>query len=365
MASSFTFRRFYIDWPLCAALALLSGAGLLILYSASGGSARLMEQQALRLGVAFAAMFVTAHISPFYLQRLAPWLYGLGLSLLVAVLAVGVTAKGGQRWLDLGLFRFQPAELMKLAAPMMVAAYLAERPLPPSWRATLAAAAMVVLPAALIFQQPDLGTALLVAASGGIVLFLAGLSWYLIGALLALLGAGAPFLWSMLHDYQRNRILTFLDPERDPLGAGYHIIQSKIAIGSGGLYGKGWLNGTQSHLNFLPERSTDFIFAVLGEEFGLTGAMVLLALYLFVILRGFYIASTAQDTFSRLFAGGLTFTLFTYAFVNIGMVCGLLPVVGLPLPFISYGGSSLLTLMVAMGMLMSLHTHRRFLPAMP
>ncbi len=365
MTSRLAFRKLYIDWPLFLGLVVLAGMGLLILYSASGKSSTLLTQQIIRLGIAFAALMVAAHVSPFYLQRLSPWLYAFGLVLLIAVLAFGVTAKGGQRWLDVGLFRFQPAELMKLAVPMMVASYLAERPLPPSWKAVLSSAVMVLLPTALIVKQPDLGTALLVAASGGVVLFLAGLSWRLMAVLAALLGASAPLFWSMLHDYQRQRILTFLNPERDPLGAGYHIIQSKIAIGSGGLYGKGWLQGTQSHLDFLPERSTDFIFAVLGEEFGLTGAAVLLALYLFIILRGFYIASTAQDTFSRLLAGGLTFTLFVYAFVNIGMVCGILPVVGLPLPFISYGGTSLVTLMVALGMLMSLHTHRRFLPSLP
>jgi rod shape determining protein RodA len=286
----------------------------------------------------------------------------VGLALLVAVLVVGEVGKGAQRWLDLGLFRFQPSEMLKLAVPMMIAWYLAEKPLPPNWLRLLIAAAMILAPALLIAKQPDLGTALLVASAGIFVLFLSGMRWRAIAWLTAAMAAVAPVLWLLMRPYQRQRVLTFLNPENDPLGAGYHIIQSKIAIGSGGVYGKGWLNGTQSHLEFLPERSTDFIFAVLAEELGLVGILVLLALYLFVVLRGLHIAVRAQDTYSRLLGGSLTLVFFVYLFVNTGMVSGLLPVVGVPLPLISYGGTSLVTIMAGFGMLMSIHTHRKLLP---
>jgi rod shape determining protein RodA len=257
--------------------------------------------------------------------------------------------------------RFQPSELLKIALPMMLASYLAERPLPPSGLRILWAAILTATPVLLIARQPDLGTALLVASSGAIVLFLAGLRWRLILLLGVTCAALAPLLWFFMHPYQRRRVLTFLDPETDPLGAGYHIIQSKIAIGSGGVYGKGWLNGTQSHLEFLPERSTDFIFAVLGEELGLLGILAMLAIYLFIVLRGLYIATQAQDTYERLLAGGLTLVFFVYLFVNTGMVTGLLPVVGVPLPLVSYGGTSLVTIMAGFGVLMSIHMHRKLL----
>lgn len=283
------------------------------------------------------------------------------MALLVAVLAVGDISMGAQRWLDLGVVRFQPSEIMKLAVPMMVAWYLADHHLPPDGLRLIVTALIVVIPTLLIAKQPDLGTALLVASAGTFVVFLSGIRWRYILLLAVLAAAAAPALWYLLHDYQRQRVLTFLDPENDPLGAGYHIIQSKIAIGSGGIYGKGWMNGTQSHLDFLPERTTDFIFAVFGEEFGMIGILLLLLLYLIIVLRCLYIATQAQETFTRLLAGSLGLTFFVYMFVNMGMVTGLLPVVGVPLPLISYGGTSLVTLLAAFGILMSIHTHRRLL----
>ena len=353
---------FHIDLPLLAGLLLLCGFGLIVLYSASGQDLGQVWRQVVRLGVALLVMLGVAQINPIALRRWSPWIYGAGILMLFAVLAFGDVGKGAQRWLDLGVVRFQPSELVKLAVPLMIAWYLAEKRLPPGWRRLLIAAVMIVVPVLLIAKQPDLGTAVLVASAGVFVLFLAGISWRLIGGLAGALAAAAPVIWYLMRDYQRQRVLTFLDPSQDPLGAGYHIIQSKIAIGSGGVYGKGWLNGTQSQLDFLPERHTDFIFAVLAEEFGLVGVIVLLCLYLFVILRGLFIASQAQDTFTRLLAGSLTLVFFVYLFVNAGMVSGLMPVVGVPLPLISYGGTSLVTLMTGFGILMSIHTHRRLLP---
>jgi rod shape determining protein RodA len=280
---------------------------------------------------------------------------------LAAVLAVGDIGKGAQRWLDLGFIRFQPSEMMKLTMPMMLAWFLANSRLPPSPLRLLAAGMLVIIPTLLIAKQPDLGTSLLIACSGFFVLFLAGIYWRILIGLLAAAAGGAPVAWYLMHEYQRQRVITFLNPEQDPLGTGYHIIQSKIAIGSGGLYGKGWLNGTQSHLEFLPERSTDFIFAVLGEEFGLIGILILLSVYGFIILRSVHIATQAQDTFTRLLAGSLALTFGVYVLINTGMVTGLLPVVGVPLPLISYGGTSMVTLMAGFGILMSIHTHRKLL----
>ncbi|MDH5594902.1 MAG: rod shape-determining protein RodA, partial [Gammaproteobacteria bacterium] len=271
----------------------------------------------------------------------------------------GSVGKGAQRWLDLGFVRFQPSESLKIGLPMMLAWFLAEAQLPPSPKHLLISAFLIALPVGLIVIQPDLGTSLLIGSTGVIVLLLAGISWMLVGIFIFIGAASAPLLWYLLHDYQRQRILTFLNPENDPLGAGYHIIQSKIAIGSGGLYGKGWLNGSQSHLEFLPERSTDFIFAVFSEEFGFIGILVLMAMYMFIVIRGLFIASQAQDTFSRLLSGSLILTFFVYIFVNTGMVMGLLPVVGLPLPMLSLGGTSLVTLMAGFGIIMSVHTHRK------
>ncbi len=358
----FSSRTLHMDWPLLFGLITLSAVGLVVLYSSGGQDITLIWRQSIRLGIAFGVLFFCAQIAPHHIERWAPWIYGAGVLMLVAVLVFGAVGKGAQRWLDLGLFRFQPSEIMKLAVPMMIAWYLADNPLPPSRRAIVVTALIILVPVGLIVQQPDLGTSLLIAMAGGFALLLAGISWRLVGGLAILAAASAPLLWFFgMHDYQRQRVLTFLNPESDPLGAGYHIIQSKIAIGSGGLYGKGWLNGTQSQLEFLPERSTDFIFAVFAEEFGFFGILILLSIYLFIIARGLYLAVQAQDTFTRLLAGSLTLTFFVYLVVNIGMVSGMLPVVGLPLPLVSYGGTSMVTLMAAFGMLMSIQTHRKLL----
>jgi len=355
-------ERLHLDLPLLVGVLLLCGYGLLVLFSATDQNPGKVEGQMLRLAMAFGVMLALAQVSPGVLRRWAAPLYLAGVLLLVAVLIVGDIGKGAQRWLDLGVLRFQPSELLKVAVPMMLAWFLSGRPMPPcGWR-ILVGALIIAVPTLLIFEQPDLGTAVLVAGSGAMVLFLAGMSWRLILGVAVLAASTAPVLWYLLRDYQRQRVLTFLDPTTDPLGSGYHIIQSQIAVGSGGLYGKGWFNGTQSHLEFLPERTTDFIFAVLGEELGLTGALVLMAIYLFVILRGLYIAALARDTFGRLLAGGLSLIFFVYVFVNTGMVSGLLPVVGVPLPLVSYGGTSLVTIMAGFGMIMSIHTHRKRFP---
>lgn len=354
--------RLHLDAPLLLGLILLSGFGLVVLFSAGGQDIGLIQRQLLRLGLALGALVGLAQISPHQFRRWTPWWYGLGLGLLVLVLAYGHVGKGAQRWLDLGVLRFQPSEIMKIAVPMMMAHLLAQAALPPRWWQLLLALAMILLPAGLIAAQPDLGTALLIACAGVVVLFLAGVRWRLILGLGAVVLALVPVLWHQMHDYQRQRVLAFLSPENDPLGAGYHLIQSKIAIGSGGLYGKGWLNGSQAHLDFLPEQSTDFIFAVIGEEFGLVGAFLLVLLYWLLTARGLYIAFRAQDNFSRLLAGSLAWTFFVYVFVNVAMVTGLLPVVGVPLPLISYGGTSMVTLFSAFGILMSIQTHSRLLP---
>ena len=349
-----------IDPVLLFGLLILTLAGLGILYSAGDQSAELMQKQVIRLSIAFLVMLVAAQVSPRQLYLWTPWVFLVGVILLLMVFFAGEVGKGAQRWLKIGV-RFQPSEIMKLATPLMLAWYLSERPLPPGFRSLMISSGLVLVPTIMIAMQPDLGTALLVGTAGFFVVFFAGLRWrVLIGAGLALL-AFIPILWRMMHDYQRQRVLTLLDPESDPLGAGYHIIQSKIAIGSGGLYGKGWLNGTQSQLDFLPERSTDFIFAVFAEEFGMMGAVVLLSLYAFIIWRGLYIADHAQDNFSRLLAGSLSMTFFVYLFVNVGMVSGILPVVGVPLPLVSYGGTSLVTLMAGFGMLMSINSDRKLL----
>jgi len=361
-ASHNTFRRFHIDTPLLVGLLLLAGFGLVILFSASGQNEAQMWRQVTRLVISFGVMLLLAQVSPDTLLRWTHWIFGIGLLMLLAVLLLGDVGKGAQRWLGFGGIRFQPSELMKLAVPMMVAWYFAEKSLPPRFRHIMLAIVIFMVPTLLIAKQPDLGTALLIASSGFFVLLFAGLSWRLLGLASVLAVPLAWILWQFgMHDYQRRRVLTFLNPESDPLGSGYHIIQSKIAIGSGGVYGKGWLNGTQSHLEFLPERHTDFIFAVFSEEFGLMGALLLFALYLFIVMRCLIIATQAQDTFSRLLAGGLTMTFMVYVFVNVGMVSGLLPVVGVPLPLVSYGGSSMVTLMAAFGILMSIHTHRKLL----
>ena len=351
----------HIDGPLLLAILALIFLGLLILYSSSNESFAVVQQQITRFGFAFLVMFFFAQISPMTYQRWAPWIYSIGVILLFATLVVGHVNKGAQRWLTLGVLRLQPSEIMKLAIPMFLAWHFHRIHLPLTLRTIMFAAVIIMVPAFLTAKQPDLGTAILLMAAGGSVLLLAGLSWRLMGAITVLLALGMPLLWYFMHDYQRLRVLTFLNPERDPLGAGYHIIQSKIAIGSGGMFGKGWLNGTQSHLHFLPEHSTDFIFAVCGEEFGFVGSTVLIILYMMIIFRGLYITINAQDTFTRLLAGSLTFTFFVSFFVNMGMVAGVLPVVGLPLPLVSYGGSSMVTLMASFGILMSIQTHRKLL----
>lgn len=354
------FYRLHIDLPLLLALMGLSVVSLFVIYSAGGQEFALVERQAIRIGFSFVVLAALAQVSPLTYQRLAIPVFVVGLALLVAVLLVGVVGKGAQRWLDLGVIRIQPSELMKLAAPMMLAWYCARSQMPVRWYQVLIGLVLVVIPTLLIARQPDLGTSLLVFCSGMFVLFLAGMSWRLIVAGVFALAAFLPVAWFfLLHGYQRQRVLTFLNPETDPLGAGYHIIQSKIAIGSGGLEGKGWLQGTQSQLEFLPERHTDFIFSVFSEEFGLIGVLVLLFLYGFIIYRGLLIAIRAQQVFSKLLAGSITLTVFIYALVNIGMVSGLLPVVGVPLPMISYGGTSMVTIMAGFGILMAIGTHRR------
>ncbi|MDF1689331.1 MAG: rod shape-determining protein RodA [Cycloclasticus sp.] len=355
------FRRLHIDFTLLILLILLSSIGIIILMSAGHENMGLLNRQATRLAVAFFAMIVVAQVPPHALKMFAPWLFLLGTLLLLGVLFVGDTGKGAQRWLDLGFFRFQPSELLKLATPMMVAWYLAERRLPPSNKHIVLATVFIAIPTVLIAKQPDLGTAILIASSGLAVLFLAGISWKIIMGVIAAGAALAPVLWNFMKDYQKQRVLTFLSPEEDPLGSGYHIIQSKIAIGSGGLYGKGWTHGSQARLEFLPESSTDFIFAVFAEEFGLIGCIGLLTIYLLIFIRSIYMSIQAQDTFSRLLAGSLSLTFFIYLFVNVGMVTGILPVVGVPLPLVSYGGTSMVTLLIGFGILMSIHTHRKLL----
>lgn len=354
-------QRLHLDVPLCFGLIVLCGLGLMILYSAGGEDINIIIKQVTRLAIAFILMFLVAQLSPAVIERWSLWIFLIGIVMLVGVLWIGHIGKGAQRWLDLGFFRFQPSELMKLAVPMVVAWYLANKTLPPNIWNIFVVILMVIIPVGLIAKQPDLGTSLLVATAGISVLFIAGVRWRLILLFGAFCSLCAPIFWYFMHDYQKRRVLTLFDPEQDPLGAGYHIIQSMIAIGSGGIYGKGWLNGTQSHLEFLPERSTDFIFAVFCEEFGLMGVLFLLCVYLFIIARGLYIAINAQQTYGKLLASALALTFFVYVFVNMGMVIGQLPVVGVPLPLISHGGTSMVTLMLAFGILMSIQTHRRIL----
>lgn len=349
----------HLDLQLLLLLLALCGFGLFVLYSASGQDWSYVQRQAIRMGAGFFALIFLAQIPPRTLARLGPWLYVLGFVLLVAVLVAGVGAKGAQRWIQLPGFRFQPSEIMKLVLPIMIASYLARYPLPPTFKHIIVSLVLIGVPCVLIMKQPDLGTSLLIGASGVFVLLFSGIYWRWIFLAFGVAAAALPALWMVMKEYQKQRVLTFLDPESDPLGAGWNIIQSKTAIGSGGLGGKGWMQGTQSQLDFLPESHTDFIIAVIGEELGMTGVLVLLALYLLIIGRGLLIAVQAQDSFSRLLAGSVTLTFFVYVFVNIGMVSGLLPIVGVPLPMVSYGGTSIVTLMVGFGILMSIHTHRQ------
>jgi rod shape determining protein RodA len=358
---SSTVRNLNVDVPLLSGLLLICLFGLFVLYSATGKDSTLLINQAVRLGVALIAMLIVAQLPPGFLRRWTPWAYLAGLLLLVLVLVKGDVGQGAQRWLDIGI-RFQPSEAMKLAVPMMTAWFLHDRQIPPRFGHLAFIAVVIAIPTYLIARQPDLGTSLLIAASGIIVIILAGMSFKILFGLGVLAVPGALVLWNFMQDYQKQRVLTLLNPDSDPLGAGYNIIQSKIAIGSGGMFGKGWTNGSQAHLEFLPERHTDFIFAVLGEEFGLLGVIGLLVLYMFVIGRGLYIAVQAQDTFSRLLAGSISLTFLVYVFVNSAMVTGLIPVVGVPLPLVSFGGTSMVTLMAGFGILMSIHSDRKLLP---
>jgi rod shape determining protein RodA len=348
-----------LDGALLIGLGLIALYGQIVLYSASGQDMEVVARGTVRLGIGAIAMLALAQVKPSVLRNLAPWLYALGVVLLIVVDLIGYIGKGAQRWLDLGFLRFQPSEIMKLAVPMMCAWFMHERTVPPDAKSLIALAVLVLVPVGLTVAQPDLGTGLLILIAGALVVLLAGLSLRLILGLAVLALAGAWTGWNFLHDYQQKRVLMFLDPAADPLGAGYHIIQSTIAIGSGGAFGKGWLSGSQGQLEFLPERSTDFIYAVIGEEFGLVGAVILLLLFLFVVMRALYLSMQTQDTFARLLSGSLALTFFVYVFINAGMVSGLLPVVGVPLPLVSYGGTSMVTILASFGILMSLYSHRK------
>jgi rod shape determining protein RodA len=360
LASMWTRPR--LDLPLLGALLLLMGIGLTTLYSASDLDRSQVISQAMRFALGLVLMTLIARIPPLTLRNWTPWLYAGSVVLLVVVVLLG-EGRGANRWLDLRFVRFQPSELLKLTMPMMVAWYLNGRPLPPGWISLGVVGVLIAIPAALIAKQPDLGTALLIAASGAFGIFLSGLAWWRIGLLAGAFAAVVPVGWHFLHDYQRNRVLTLLDPEADPLGNGWHIIQSKIAVGSGGLWGKGWHHGTQSRLEFLPEHTTDFIFSVFAEEWGLIGVLLLLALYVFIIARCLWIAAQAKDTYARLLSGAISMALFVYVMVNGGMITGMLPVVGVPLPLVSYGGTSAVSLLAGFGVLMSIHAHRKAVAA--
>jgi rod shape determining protein RodA len=356
-------QRMHIDGVLLLLLLLLAAGSLFVLYSAGGKNWDLLIKQASSYGIGLAAMLVIAQLEPRFMARWVPLGYLAVVALLLAVEFVGYTAMGATRWINIpGVIRFQPSEFMKIIMPMTIAWYLSARALPPNIKHTAISLALIVVPFVLILKQPDLGTSLLVLVSGAFVLFIAGLRWrWILTAVAALVPIAVAMWYFVLHTYQKQRVLTFLDPESDPLGTGWNIIQSKAAIGSGGVFGKGWLLGTQSHLDFLPESHTDFIIAVLAEEFGLVGVCLLLLVYLLLIARGLMITVQAQTLFGKLLAGALTMTFFVYVFINIGMVSGLLPVVGVPLPFISFGGTSLVTLLSGFGVLMSIHTHRKWI----
>jgi rod shape determining protein RodA len=352
-------QRLHLDRTLLYALLALAAISMFVVYSGSAKDTSATFGHFMRLVLGFTVLLVVAQIRPEFLERWSPYVFVAGMILLMAVLAIGVIGKGAQRWLNLGLIQFQPSEIMKLAVPMMLAWFLARGNLPPTLSKLGLAFLLMAVPAFMIFKQPDLGTALLVFGAGTFVLFLGGMRWRVIVTLLAAIAIAAPFAWGHLHDYQRQRVLTLFDPESDPLGTGYHTIQAMIAVGSGGIYGKGWLNSSQAHLDYLPESSTDFIFAVYSEEFGLLGSLLLLAIYAIIVARGLLIAYLAKDTYTRLLAGSLSLTFFLYFFVNMGMVTGILPIVGVPLPVMSYGGTSIVTIMAAFGILMSIQTHRK------
>jgi rod shape determining protein RodA len=349
-----------LDGPLLVGLSLVCCYGLVVLYSASGQNWGMVLRAVARLAIGVVAMLALAQLRPQQLRNAAPAIYIVGVVLLIIVEIMGDLGKGAERWLDFGIVRFQPSEIMKLAVPMLCAWYLHERPLPPTLPTLGVLAAIILVPAALTFRQPDLGTAILITIGGVLLVIMAGLSVWYIASAATIAGIGAWIGWQyLLLDYQKNRVLTFLDPTIDPQGSGYHIIQSQIAIGSGGVFGKGWMNGSQSQLEYLPERHTDFIFAVIGEEFGLLGLAILILLYLFVVARALYLASQTQDTFTRLLSASLALTFFVYVFINTGMVSGLLPVVGVPLPLVSYGGTSMVTLLASFVILMALYSHRK------
>lgn len=357
--SKLLFARFHIDLTLFLLLILLCCSGLLILYSASGQAGDMVQKQAMHYLIGFAVLLIAAQIPPRIYKILAPWAYLAGVIALIGVLALGVSGKGAQRWLALpGLPRFQPSELMKLALPLLVAWYMSSKSTPPKFITLVKAMLLIGIPLVLILKQPDLGTSILIAASGILVLFFAGMPWWLIFSMISIVAACAPLMWFfVMHAYQKQRVLTFLNPESDPLGSGWNIIQSKTAIGSGGIEGKGWMQGTQSQLEFLPESHTDFIIAVLAEELGLIGVLLLLVLYFVIIIRGLYMSAKCSSLFGRLLSGSLITTFFIYVFVNIGMVSGLLPVVGVPLPLVSWGGTSVVSLLAGFGVMMSMYTH--------
>ena len=353
-------ERLHIDPWLTGLFLIIASFGLVVLYSAAAQDTALVIRQLISFGIGFTVMFSLAQVPPKIYQAFSPWFYALGLMSLIAVMIFGEVRMGAQRWIDIpGFGSVQPSEFMKLAMPMMTAWFLSARPLPPTLKAVLVTLGLVGVPVLLVAEQPDLGTAMLIMMSGMFVLFLSGLRWWMIGSVIGAIVAIAPIAWMfLLHGYQKQRVLTLLDPEADALGTGWNIIQSKTAIGSGGLFGKGYLNGTQTHLHFLPEGHTDFIIAAFSEEFGLAGVLLLFFLYCCVILRAFQIASRTKHNYGRLLAGGIGLSFFVYVFVNAGMVSGILPVVGVPLPFMSYGGTAIITLMAGFGLLMSIHTHR-------
>ena len=352
-------QRLHIDFPLFLAFMAIFIVSLTTIYSASNSSIDAVVNQGIKILISISAMVVVAQFSPLSYARVGPWLYFLCLVLLILVLAIGETRNGATRWLNIGIISFQPSELMKIAMPLMIARYISRGALPPNISSVALSIIIVLIPSYLIMEEPDLGTSILIAFSGLVVIFLSGLKKRYLAVAFTLFLAYLPFMWSSIHPFQKKRVLSFLNPESDPLGSGYHLIQSKIAIGSGGVFGKGWLNSTQGQLDFLPERTTDFIFAILAEEFGFLGVSLLIGIYLFIIWRGIMIAVNAQNLFSRLLASSISLTFFVYVFVNIAMTTGLLPVVGVPLPLISSGGTSMVTIMVGLGMLMSIQTHRR------
>ena len=352
-------QRLHIDFPLFLAFIAIFIVSLTTIYSASNSSIDAVVNQGIKILISISAMVVVAQFSPLSYARVGPWLYFLCLVLLILVLVIGETRNGATRWLNIGITSFQPSELMKIAMPLMIARYISRGALPPDVSSVALSIIIVLIPSYLIMEEPDLGTSILIAFSGLVVIFLSGLKKRYLAIAFTLFLAYLPFMWSSIHPFQKKRVLSFLNPESDPLGSGYHLIQSKIAIGSGGIFGKGWLNSTQGQLDFLPERTTDFIFAILAEEFGFLGVSLLIGIYLFIIWRGIMIAINAQDLFSRLLASSISLTFFVYVFVNIAMTTGLLPVVGVPLPLISSGGTSMVTIMVGLGMLMSVQTHRR------